>query len=73
MIIVLLTLAIAMAVTWLLTDVEGLSPRIAAGTVAVLNPIINYLCNRFWVFRQGLDAVSMVSTVLPAKFDTTKK
>lgn len=54
LVIVALLLAIAVGVTWLITNVERLSPRIATVTVAILIPIINYLFNRFWVFSPGL-------------------
>jgi putative flippase GtrA len=54
LVIVVLLLGIALGLTWLITDLAGFSPRIATTAVAVLIPIINYLCNRFWVFSPGL-------------------
>ena len=54
LVIVMLLLGIALGLTWLITDLAGFSPRIATAAVAVLIPIINYLCNRFWVFSPGL-------------------
>jgi putative flippase GtrA len=56
-IVVLLT-GIALGLTWLITDLAGFSFRIATAAVAVLIPIINYLCNRLWVFSAGLAPAS---------------
>jgi putative flippase GtrA len=41
LVIVALLLAIAVGVTWLIANVEKLSPRIATATVALMLPIIN--------------------------------
>jgi putative flippase GtrA len=54
LIIAAITFALNSAVTWLIADVLKLSPRIAIATVTVLIPIVNYVCNRFWVFMPGL-------------------
>jgi putative flippase GtrA len=43
---------------WLIADIMGLSPRIAVAVIAVVIPINNYVCNRFWVFREGLSPAS---------------
>jgi putative flippase GtrA len=51
--IALLALALNIGVSWALTDVFGISHRIAIAVLAVLIPITNYLCNRFWVFLPG--------------------
>lgn len=50
----LLTLALNVGVSWVLTQVFGASHRIAIIVVAILIPITNYLCNRFWVFLPGV-------------------
>jgi hypothetical protein len=39
---------------WLLSDVMHASHRLAIGVMVVLIPAFNYACNRFWVFRTGL-------------------
>ena len=49
-----LAFALAAGITWLIADVGRLSPRIAIAAVTVVIPIVNYLCNRLWVFRPGL-------------------
>jgi putative flippase GtrA len=49
-----LTFVLATSMTWLIADVGRLSPRIAVAVVAVLIPLVSYLCNRFWVFAPGL-------------------
>lgn len=54
LVIAAFTFALNGAVTWLIADVLKLSPRIAIATVTVLIPIVNYVCNRFWVFMPGL-------------------
>ena len=54
LVIVVLSFGIAVGLTWLITDLMGFSPRIATAVVAVLIPIISYLCNRLWVFSPGL-------------------
>jgi len=53
-----LTFGLNIIVTWLIVDVAKLSPRIAIAVVTVLVPLVNYLCNRFWVFRRGLTQAS---------------
>jgi putative flippase GtrA len=42
------------AVTHLFTHVFSISNRITIIVVTILIPLVNYLCNRFWVFRPGL-------------------
>jgi putative flippase GtrA len=49
-----LTFVLATSATWLVADVGRLSPRVAIAVVAVLIPLVSYLCNRFWVFAPGL-------------------
>jgi putative flippase GtrA len=62
-----LAFALAAGVTWLIADVAWLSPRIAIAAVTVLIPIVNYLCNRFWVFRAGLKGATPAPAAPPAK------
>jgi putative flippase GtrA len=70
MIIAGLTLATNVTVTWLLTDILRLSHRVMIAVVSILIPTINYVCNRFWVFKPGLAAAQIhVPTAQPAKFD----
>jgi putative flippase GtrA len=45
---------IATGVMWLLTDLMDVSYLLSVGIIAVLVPITNYVCNRFWIFRPGL-------------------
>jgi putative flippase GtrA len=42
--------------TWLVANVMELSPRFAIATVIVVIPIVNYVCNRCWVFKPGITA-----------------
>ena len=49
-------------VTYLLTDIIGVSYRASVVVVAILIPLANYLCNRFWVFRSGLRALGFKKT-----------
>jgi putative flippase GtrA len=46
--------AVNIAITWLFTSVLGVSYVISIATVAILIPLMNYLCNRLWVFSPGL-------------------
>lgn len=41
-------------VTYALTEIGGVSYRVSVIVVAILIPLTNYACNRFWVFRSGL-------------------
>lgn len=59
LIIAAVTFALNGAVTWLIANVLKLSPRVAIATVTVLIPIVNYICNRFWVFIPGLVPASL--------------
>lgn len=43
---------------WLIADIMGLSPRIAVAVITIVIPINNYICSRFWVFREGLSPAS---------------
>jgi putative flippase GtrA len=49
-----LTYAMNAVVTYLLTDVLLISYLISIAIVAILIPLTNYLCTRFWVFSPGL-------------------
>lgn len=49
------TFGVNILVTWLLTNVMHLPYLIAFSVIVVLIPSINYTCNRFWVFKGGLD------------------
>ena len=70
MIIAGLTLAANVTVTWLLTDILELSHRVMIAVMSILIPAVNYVCNRFWVFKRGLAAARIqVSTTQTAKFD----
>lgn len=53
-VIAIVTFATNGLVTWLLTDVMGVSYRISIAIVTVLIPITNYLANRLWVFQPGM-------------------
>jgi putative flippase GtrA len=57
-VIALITIAMNVGVTFLLTTVLGMSYRVAVLVVMVLIPLTNYLCNRFWVFHPGLEPLS---------------
>jgi putative flippase GtrA len=50
--------AVNIGLTWLFTIALGLPYVVAVATVTVLVPIINYVCNRYWVFLPGLKALS---------------
>jgi putative flippase GtrA len=52
--IFVLTFAMNIGVTFLLTERFGVSYRVTIAIVTVLIPLTNYFCNRFWVFRPGL-------------------
>ena len=52
--VALVTFSMNGSVTHLLTEVIGVSYRVSVIVVAILIPLTNYLCNRFWVFRSGL-------------------
>jgi putative flippase GtrA len=54
LLIAVLTFTLNAVVTWLLTDVLRMSHRISVAIVTVLIPLVNYFCNRFWVFNAGL-------------------
>jgi putative flippase GtrA len=50
--------AMNIGVSWLFTMTLGLPYFVAVVTVAVLVPITNYVCNRYWVFLPGLKELS---------------
>lgn len=56
LVILLLTFALNASVTWLLSDVLQISHRISVAVVTVLIPLVNFVCNRYWVFLPGLQA-----------------
>jgi len=58
LVIAVITFAMNVGVTFLLTAIFGISYRISILVVTVLIPITNYLCNRFWVFHPGLEPLS---------------
>jgi putative flippase GtrA len=58
LVIAAVTFAMNIGVTFLLTEVLGLSYRVSIVVVTVLIPITNYLCNRFWVFHSGLKSLA---------------
>lgn len=60
--IALLSFIVASSLTWLVVDGMKLSSRVAALSVAVIIPAINYLCNRLWVFAPGLDSAVLDQT-----------
>lgn len=53
-VIVVVTFAMNIVVTWLTTNILNGSYRMSVAVVTVLIPVMNYLCNRFWVFLPGL-------------------
>jgi len=55
-------------ITWLFTSILGLSYVVAIATVTVLIPVVNYFCNRYWVFMPGL----VPATLAQAASQTTK-
>jgi putative flippase GtrA len=48
------SLLITTGLMWLLSDVMQGSHRLAIAVIAVLIPVFNYICNRFWVFRTAM-------------------
>lgn len=57
-IIAILAFALNILLTWLLTVVMGASYLISIAAVMILIPLLNYVCNRFWVFRPGIRRLS---------------
>ena len=60
LVIAAVTFAMNGAVTWALTGVLGLSHFLSISVVTIAIPVVNYLCNRFWVFLPGLASPSKV-------------
>lgn len=54
LLIAAITFIVNGAVTWLMAEALGLSYRATIAIVTILIPIVNYVCNRFWVFLPGL-------------------
>jgi putative flippase GtrA len=54
LVIAAVTFGLNAAVTYLFTHVFGISNRVTIMVVTILIPLVNYLCNRLWVFRPGL-------------------
>lgn len=54
LVILMLTFALNAGVTWLLSDVLQISHRISVAVITVLIPMVNFICNRYWVFLPGL-------------------
>jgi putative flippase GtrA len=71
LVIAALTYAMNAVVTYLLTDVLLISYLISIAIVAILIPLTNYLCNRFWVFKPGLrnDAVTPDRKLSPKQLE----
>lgn len=61
LVILLLTFALNAIVIWLLSDVMHVSHRVSVAVVTVLIPLVNFVCNRYWVFSPGLHAIPVVS------------
>ena len=55
MVVAIGTFGLNISVTWFLTDMMQITYLIAFGVIVVLIPSINYTCNRFWVFKGGID------------------
>ena len=55
-------------ITWLFTSILGFSYVLAIATVTILIPVVNYFCNRYWVFVPSL----VPATLAPAASHTTK-
>lgn len=49
------TIVLNVGVTYVLTILLNVSHAASIAVVTVLIPITNYFCNRFWVFRLGLE------------------
>lgn len=50
------TIVLNVGVTYVLTVLLNVSHAASIAVVTVLLPITNYFCNRFWVFRLGLES-----------------
>lgn len=58
LIVAAVTFGLNVLVTYLFTDVMDLNYQISIAFIAILIPLTNYFCNRFWVFRSGVDALA---------------
>jgi putative flippase GtrA len=47
--------ALNIGISWLLTELLRVLPRFSIAVVTVLIPLMNYVLNRFWVFKPGLE------------------
>jgi putative flippase GtrA len=54
-IILALTFAMNVVITWVFTSELQISPQITFVVVTILIPIANYVGNRLWVFHLGID------------------
>ena len=54
LVVAVITYLANIIVTYLLTKVFGISYLISIAAVMILIPILNYICNRLWVFMPGL-------------------
>jgi putative flippase GtrA len=54
LLIAALGFSLSAGITWFIANVMQLSARLAIVTVIILIPLVNYVCNRFWVFMPGL-------------------
>ncbi len=61
LVIAVLTFGMNGVVTWALTNAMGLGYRVAVVIVGVLIPVMNYVCNRFWVFLPGINSLQPAS------------
>jgi putative flippase GtrA len=68
LLIAALSFGLSAGATWLIANVMQLSPRLAIATVIVVIPIVNYVCNRYWVFMPGLPAQGLAQQA--TKFDS---
>lgn len=50
----LVTFAMTIGCTWLVTSVWGYPDRAAIAAVTILIPAVSYTCGRFWIFLPGL-------------------
>jgi putative flippase GtrA len=58
LLIAIITFAMNIGITFLLTSVLGMTYRISIVVLTVVLPITSFLCNRFWVFHPGLESLS---------------
>ena len=69
LLIAALGFSLSAGMTWFIANAMQLSPRLAIATVTALIPIVNYLCNRYWVFMPGLPRQALAHSPHQAKCD----